>query len=276
MKQRQRSIEDEITRLEVEIADFEQGLAHFQSAEMSMEIAGLLESAARRHGRTCWRNGKRCSTTAGGQPIAGGKAMTKLMISEEEVLACLPMAKPIELVEKCFSPARRMVQAHQSSAAARDPADRFRAALHGAGTPDYFGLKAYSVNAKTGAHFEVLVFIARQTVCRWLRSKANFPADPHGRGKPGVATKHLAREDASVAAIIGSGFQARTQLEAVAAVRGCAKCGSGAGKRRNARSSPAAVSQISIWTCGRRRRRAIVSKARTSWSPLQICEEFGA
>ncbi len=44
MKQRQRAIEDEVTRLEVEIADFEQGLSQFQSAEMSIEIAGLLES----------------------------------------------------------------------------------------------------------------------------------------------------------------------------------------------------------------------------------------
>jgi ornithine cyclodeaminase/alanine dehydrogenase-like protein (mu-crystallin family) len=35
----------------------------------------------------------------------------------------------------------------------------------------------------------------------------------------GVATKYLARRDASVAAIIGSGGQARTQLEAIAAVR---------------------------------------------------------
>lgn len=44
MKQRQRAIEDEITRLEVEIADFEQGLSQFQSAELSIEITGLLES----------------------------------------------------------------------------------------------------------------------------------------------------------------------------------------------------------------------------------------
>lgn len=35
----------------------------------------------------------------------------------------------------------------------------------------------------------------------------------------GVATKYLARQDASVAAIIGTGGQARTQLEAIAAVR---------------------------------------------------------
>ena len=35
----------------------------------------------------------------------------------------------------------------------------------------------------------------------------------------GVATKYLARKDASVAAIIGTGGQAKTQLEAVAAVR---------------------------------------------------------
>jgi ATP-binding cassette, subfamily F, member 3 len=44
MKDRQRSIEDEITRLEVEIADFEQALSAYQSAEMSVEIAGILAS----------------------------------------------------------------------------------------------------------------------------------------------------------------------------------------------------------------------------------------
>ncbi len=44
MKERQRSIEDEVTRLEVEIADFEQALSSYQSAEQSIEIASLLES----------------------------------------------------------------------------------------------------------------------------------------------------------------------------------------------------------------------------------------
>ena len=44
MKDRQRGIEDEITRLEVEIADFEQALSNFQSAQHSVDIAELLES----------------------------------------------------------------------------------------------------------------------------------------------------------------------------------------------------------------------------------------
>jgi ATP-binding cassette subfamily F protein 3 len=44
MRERQRSIEDEVTRLEVEIADFEAALSNFQTAEHSIEIAELLES----------------------------------------------------------------------------------------------------------------------------------------------------------------------------------------------------------------------------------------
>jgi ATP-binding cassette subfamily F protein 3 len=43
-RDRQRAIEDEITRMEVEIADFEGALSHFQSAEHSIEIAELLEA----------------------------------------------------------------------------------------------------------------------------------------------------------------------------------------------------------------------------------------
>ncbi len=44
MKDRQRVIEDEITRLEVEIADFEQALSAYQSAQHSVDIAELLDS----------------------------------------------------------------------------------------------------------------------------------------------------------------------------------------------------------------------------------------
>ena len=58
MKDRQRSIEDEITRLEVEIADFEQALSSYQSAEISVEIAGMLEVAPPGHDEPPRRMGR--------------------------------------------------------------------------------------------------------------------------------------------------------------------------------------------------------------------------
>jgi ATP-binding cassette subfamily F protein 3 len=44
MKERQRAIEDEVTRLEVEIADFEQALSAYHTAQQSIDLAGILES----------------------------------------------------------------------------------------------------------------------------------------------------------------------------------------------------------------------------------------
>lgn len=141
----------------------------------------------------------------------------KLYISEKEVLACLPMSKAIELVEDAF---RRMAD----GAAINHPRRRVilptGSVLHymAAGTPDYFGLKAYSVNAKTGAHFEVLLYRSSDGM-PLATLEANHLGQIRTGAASGVATKYLAREDATIAAIIGSGFQARTQLEAVAAVR---------------------------------------------------------
>jgi ornithine cyclodeaminase/alanine dehydrogenase-like protein (mu-crystallin family) len=143
--------------------------------------------------------------------------MTKLYISEEEVLACLPMAKAVELVEDAF---RKL----DDGTAINHPRRRVilptGSVLHymAAGTPDYFGLKAYSVNAKTGAHFEVLLYRSADGM-PLATLEANHLGQIRTGAASGVATKYLAREDAGVAGIIGSGFQARTQLEAVAAVR---------------------------------------------------------
>src|SRR5580692_5730197 len=141
----------------------------------------------------------------------------KLYLSEEDVLACLPMSKAIELVEQAFHkladgtamnhPRRRVIWPTGS-------------VLHymAAGTPDYFGLKAYSVNAKTGAHFEVLLYRSSDGL-PLATLEANYLGQIRTGAASGVATKYLAREDAGIAAIIGSGFQAQTQLEAVANVR---------------------------------------------------------
>jgi ornithine cyclodeaminase/alanine dehydrogenase-like protein (mu-crystallin family) len=49
--------------------------------------------------------------------------------------------------------------------------------------------------------------------------EADFIGQLRTGAASGVATKYLARRDASVAAIVGTGGQAKTQLEAIAAVR---------------------------------------------------------
>jgi alanine dehydrogenase len=141
----------------------------------------------------------------------------KLYLSEEDVLACLPMSKAIELVERVF---------HQlaDGTALNQPRRRVilptGAVLHymAGGTPEYFGLKAYSAHAKTGAHFEVLLYRSADGL-PLATLEANHLGQIRTGAASGVATKYLAREDAAVAAIIGSGFQAATQLEAVANAR---------------------------------------------------------
>src|ERR1700691_6482571 len=81
----------------------------------------------------------------------------KLYISEKEVLACLPMSKAIELVEGAF---HRLADGTAVNHPRRRVILPTGAVLHymAAGTPEYFGLKAYSAHAKTGAHFEVLLY----------------------------------------------------------------------------------------------------------------------
>jgi ornithine cyclodeaminase/alanine dehydrogenase-like protein (mu-crystallin family) len=81
----------------------------------------------------------------------------------------------------------------------------------------FMGMKIYTVVRGT-ARFVVPLF--RSTTGEMA---ALIEADALGQirtgAASGVATKYLANKDARTAAIIGTGYQARTQLEAVAAVR---------------------------------------------------------
>lgn len=77
-----------------------------------------------------------------------------------------------------------------------------------------FGQKIYSVGAN-GATFHVLVY--RADGSPWAMIEANRLGQLRTGAASGVASKALARQDSRVLAVIGSGFQMRTQVEAVCA-----------------------------------------------------------
>jgi ornithine cyclodeaminase/alanine dehydrogenase-like protein (mu-crystallin family) len=141
----------------------------------------------------------------------------KLYLSEQDVAATLPMKRAIELVEGAF-----LLLA--DGGAVNQPRRRVilpgGAVLHymAAGMPEYFGIKSYSTSPKSGAHFEVLLYRTADGL-PLATIEANRLGQIRTGAASGVGTKYLAREDAGVAGVIGSGFQAETQLEAVANVR---------------------------------------------------------
>lgn len=141
----------------------------------------------------------------------------KLYLSEQDVVACLPMVKAIELVDGAF---RHLAAGTAINQPRRRVILPTGSVLHymAAGMPHFFGIKVYSTNPKSGAHFEVLLYRAEDGM-PLATIEANQLGQIRTGAATGVATNYLARPDSQVAGIIGSGFQAETQLEAIARVR---------------------------------------------------------
>src|SRR3712207_2989523 len=88
-----------------------------------------------------------------------------------------------------------------------------------AGAPETgaMGLKVYSV-ARSGARFYTMLFDPESGELLSILQSDKLGQMRTGAAS-GVATKHLAREGATTLGIYGAGWQAESQLEAVAAVR---------------------------------------------------------
>lgn len=140
-----------------------------------------------------------------------------LFLTESDVESLLDMRSVLDGVED-------VLRQHAEGKAANRA--RRRVTLPGAGLNVMFagapeigalGLKAYTV-ARGGARFYTMLFdpdggellaIMQSDKLGQLRTGA----------ASGVATKHLAREDANTLGVYGAGWQAESQLEAIAAVK---------------------------------------------------------
>jgi alanine dehydrogenase len=141
-----------------------------------------------------------------------------LHISEAEVRALLTMPMAVEAVEEISrKQATGEVIVH--------PRRRFE--LPGGGffhymaaadyTLGYLAMKQYTYVRGRMRFLVPLYEIAKGDLLALI--EADYMGQLRTGAASGVGTKYLARPDARVAAIIGTGGQARTQLEAVAAVR---------------------------------------------------------
>lgn len=142
-----------------------------------------------------------------------------LYLTETEVTALLPMERAIEQVYAVF----RDAGAGRTEVLPRRRARTEHAQLSvlgaawGRPSGPLLGMKAYSASRK-GAHFFVLVWDGETGVPQALL-EANQLGQIRTGAASAVATDVLARPDAHRLLVIGSGFQALTQVEAVARVR---------------------------------------------------------
>jgi alanine dehydrogenase len=138
-------------------------------------------------------------------------------ITEEEVLRDLTMPVAIGLVERSF---RQLAEGIAINHPRRRVVLPTGSILHymAGGNAEYFGAKIYSTNPKTGAHFQFLLYKSADGM-----PLATIEANHMGQIRTGAAsavgTKILARENAEVLGVIGSGFQAQTQVWAISQVR---------------------------------------------------------
>ena len=141
-----------------------------------------------------------------------------LQISEQQVLDLLPMGECVQRMHDCFAALGRGEAQNLPRRRLFVPTGTVMHQLAGA-WGGYLGTKIYATNVKQGAmYFHVLLYNA-ETAAPLALIEANHLGQIRTGAASGAATALLAPSEVEKVALIGSGFQAWTQLEAVLAVR---------------------------------------------------------
>lgn len=142
-----------------------------------------------------------------------------LFLTEAEVRRLLPMGEAVRLMRETFEGLRAGASLSQPRRRLHLPATgsvlHAMAGAHGR----YFGTKIYATNAKYGNANFLFWLLDAETAKPLALFEANWLGQIRTGAASGYATDVLARADAATHGVIGTGFQARSQVEAVAAVR---------------------------------------------------------
>ena len=138
-----------------------------------------------------------------------------LYLSEEDVRELLPMREAIGLMRDAFE---ALAQGRAINQLRRRLILDTGAVLNSmAGSyKQYFGTKFYSTHPKYGANFYFVLYdAATAQPLAWM--EANHLGQIRTGAASGYATDLLANPEADTLGVIGSGFQARSQIEAIRA-----------------------------------------------------------
>lgn len=140
-----------------------------------------------------------------------------LFLNEQEVAQLLPMAECVEVLEEAFAHAGAGQVDIKPRSRIRMPGGFFHFMAAADAGHQVFGYKAYPSFAG-GARMLVMLYDYASGALLSCMEASRLGQIRTGAAS-GLATRWMARADADSVGVIGSGFQARSQLEAVCAVR---------------------------------------------------------
>ena len=142
-----------------------------------------------------------------------------LFLNDQEVAQLLPMNECIDVLDQAFAHAGDGKVDNTPRNRIRMPGGFFHFMAAADAGHGVFGYKAYpSFGGPSSAKMIVMLY-DYETGGLLSCMEAGRLGQIRTGAASGVATKYMAKKDAATVAVIGSGFQARTQLEAVCAVR---------------------------------------------------------
>jgi alanine dehydrogenase len=140
-----------------------------------------------------------------------------LILDEPQIRQLLTMKDALAAVEEVFARQGRGAATNEPRRRVRAPKGMLHVMFAADPENGVLGLKSYTT-FPGGARFHILLYSAEDGSLLAM-IEANRLGQLRTGAASGIATKYLARKDASIAAVFGSGYQARTQVEALAHVR---------------------------------------------------------